>query len=66
MDFYDSISFFQFYMFDSEAFRRLLKEKQPPLLAERTDGILSLDGEHYLFVSYKRVEAIEFYVHEFT
>jgi hypothetical protein len=56
----------RFYLFDSGAFKSLLKAKQPPLLAERRDGILSLDGEHYLFVSNERVEAIQFYVHEFT
>ena len=56
----------RFYLFDSDAFRMLLKERKPPLIAERKDGILSLGNEHFLFVSNERGEAIEFYVHEFA
>jgi len=57
----------QFYMRDSEAFRRLIKEKGLTLEDNGQDGICSPpDGGHYLFAIEKRVEAIEFYVHEFT
>jgi len=54
-------------MRDSEAFRRLVKEKHLPLEDNGQDGICSPpDGGHFLFAIEKRVEAIEFYVHEFT
>jgi hypothetical protein len=57
----------QFYMRNSEAFRRLLNEKHLPILEDAKDGVCSPpDGGPYLFAIEKRVEAIEFYVHEFT
>ncbi|MGD0995405.1 MAG: hypothetical protein ABR909_07775 [Candidatus Bathyarchaeia archaeon] len=57
----------QFFMRDSEAFKKLIRENHLTLLDSMKDGICSPpDGGHYLFAIEKRVETIEFYVHEFT
>ena len=56
----------QFYMLESNAFKKIVMAKQLTAL-EGMDGICySLDGVNYLVAVEKRVEAIEFYVHEFT
>jgi len=52
----------EFYVSASEPFKKL----RLPVIETESGGVCSFNGKHYLYVTEKKIENIEFYVHEFT
>jgi hypothetical protein len=54
----------EFYVFTSISFMKLVRGLPAP--TTESGGICSFNDKHYLYVGEKKIQHIEFYVHEFA